>query len=191
MNVIETSLPGVLIIEPKVFTDPRGHFLETWNRRRYEDAGLNARFVQDNLALSSYGILRGLHYQNPHDQGKLVIVPQGRVFDVAVDIRAGSPYFGNWVGVELSSENNRQMFIPEGFAHGYCVLSDNALFAYKCTDYYHPEAEGGIAWNDQDLGIEWPFASPVLSTRDKMLPRLSEIPTARLPKYKKDMFPTP
>ena len=141
MNVIETKLPGVLIVEPKVFGDDRGYFFETWQKSRYEAMGIKGKFVQDNVSFSAHGVLRGLHYQHPHDQGKLVSVLQGEVFDVAVDIRVGSPTFGQWVGVHLSGDNYRQLWIPPGFAHGFCVLSDTALVAYKCTDYYAPGAE--------------------------------------------------
>lgn len=184
MKVIETRLPGVLIIEPKVFSDARGFFMETWQQERYRECGLPARFVQDNLSFSTQGVLRGLHFQNPNAQGKLVYVLQGEVFDVAVDIRAGSPTFGQWVGVTLSSDNKRQLYIPEGFAHGFCVLSDNALFAYKCTDFYNPRAEAGIIWNDPDIGIDWPVKEPILSQKDSAYPRFIDIPRDRLPRYK-------
>lgn len=181
MNVIKTKLPGVVIIEPQVFGDARGFFLETWNRSRYEAAGIPATFVQDNVSFSRHGILRGLHYQNPHPQGKLVSVLQGEVFDVAVDVRPDSPTFGQWVSVELTAENKRQMFVPVGYAHGFCVTSETALFAYKCTDVYTPEAEGCVLWNDPDLGITWPVENPTLSARDGQAPRLREIPRERLP----------
>lgn len=183
MNIIETRIPGVLIIEPQVFGDPRGYFLETWNEDRYIQAGLPTRFVQDNLSRSARGVLRGLHFQNPNAQGKLVYVPRGEVFDVAVDIRAGSPTFGQWVGLTLSSANFRQLYIPGGFAHGFCVLSETALFAYKCTDFYNPKAEGGIIWNDPDIGIDWPVAWPILSDKDGSYPELKDIPRADLPVY--------
>jgi dTDP-4-dehydrorhamnose 3,5-epimerase len=184
MNVIETKLPGVLIFEPKVFGDSRGFFMETWNKQRYEEAGITGNFVQDNLSYSSYGVLRGLHFQNPNAQGKLVYVIEGEVFDVAVDIRVGSPKFGQWVGVTLSSENKRQFYVPEGFAHGFCVTSETALFAYKCTDIYNPSAEGGILWNDPDIGIEWPIVNPILSDKDKNNQQLSKIDKTRLPEFK-------
>lgn len=181
MNIIETKLPGVVIVEPKVFGDTRGFFFETWNRERYEAAGIAARFVQDNVSFSRKGILRGLHFQNPHAQGKLVFVLQGEVFDVAVDIRPASPTFGQWASCVLSAENKRQMFVPEGFAHGFCVTSEAALFAYKCTDVYTPAAEGVVLWNDPDLGIPWPVADPSLNPRDAQAPRLRDIPRGRLP----------
>jgi len=183
MKITATRLPGVLIIEPDVFGDDRGSFMETYHQARYEELGIKARFVQDNLSYSRRGVLRGLHYQYPHSQGKLVYVLKGEVFDVAVDVRVGSPHYGQWVGVTLSEKNKRQLFIPEGFAHGFVVVSDEALFAYKCTDFYHPEAEGGIIWNDPDLGIEWPEMNPVLSSKDASYPRLCQIDPERLPVY--------
>ncbi|WP_312420869.1 dTDP-4-dehydrorhamnose 3,5-epimerase [Anaerospora hongkongensis] len=184
MNVIETNLQGVVIIEPKVFGDNRGFFMETWNQEKYEKAGLSFNFVQDNLSFSTKGVLRGLHFQNPNPQGKLVYVLQGEVFDVAVDIRVGSPTFGQWTGVTLSSENKRQFYVPEGFAHGFCVLSDTALFAYKCTDQYNPQTEGGIFWNDPDIGIEWPIMEPILSDKDNKSSRLKDICLNQLFKYR-------
>lgn len=183
MNIIETKIPGVLIVEPPVFGDTRGFFMETWRQERYEQLGIKEKFVQDNLSFSSKGILRGLHYQHPHEQGKLVTVVQGEVFDVAVDIRHGSPAFGQWVGVTLSGDNHRQLWIPPGLAHGFCVLSDTAYFMYKCTDVYTPAAEGGIIWNDPDIGIDWPVQGPVLSAKDQVYPRLRDIPADRLPHY--------
>ena len=181
MNVIATELPGVLIVEPKVFPDARGFFVETYNKERYFSCGITADFVQDNLSFSSRGVLRGLHYQNPHAQGKLVYVLQGEVWDVAVDIRSGSPQFGRWTAVTLSSDNKRQFYIPPGFAHGFCVLSDTALFTYKCTDLYHPECDGGIRWDDPEIGIAWPVAAPLLSDKDRKQPLLKDVPTGRLP----------
>jgi dTDP-4-dehydrorhamnose 3,5-epimerase len=183
MNIIETSLPGVLIIEPKVFGDERGFFLETWNQTRYAESGLPTRFVQDNLSFSRRSILRGLHFQNPHAQGKLVYVLQGEVFDVAVDVRLGSPTFGRSESVVLSAENKRQLYIPPGFAHGFCVTSDTALFAYKCTDFYHPQSEGSILWSDPDLAIAWPVQEPELSAKDRGGVRLADFPRERLPVY--------
>ncbi|GAB4263307.1 MAG: dTDP-4-dehydrorhamnose 3,5-epimerase [Thermoleophilia bacterium] len=183
MRVVETELPGVLLVEPRVFGDERGYFLETYQARRYAEAGIPGPFVQDNLSFSRRGVLRGLHYQHPHGQGKLVWVLQGEVFDVAVDIRRGSPFFGRWVGVRLSAENKRQLWIPPGFAHGFCVVSETALFAYKCTDYYAPEAEGAVRWDDPALGIDWPVADPVISAKDAAGLRLAEIPPERLPAY--------
>lgn len=183
MNVTETKLPGVLILEPKAFGDERGFFMETWQQERYEAIGIKEKFLQDNLSFSARGVLRGLHYQHPHSQGKLVSVVQGEVFDVAVDIRVGSPTFGQWVGVNLSGQNHRQLWVPSGFAHGFCVVSDTAYFTYKCTDVYTPQAEGGIIWNDPDIGIEWPTANVLLSDKDKVYCRLKEVSTDRLPKY--------
>jgi len=175
MKVLETEIPGVVIIEPKVFGDNRGFFLETWNEARYVEAGIAGPFVQDNLSYSVKGVLRGLHFQDPNPQGKLVYVLQGEVFDVAVDIRAGSPTFGRWASVMLSSENKRQFYIPPGLAHGFCVTSETALFTYKCTDLYNPAAEKGIIWNDPDIGIRWPIDEPVLSEKDKKNVRLRDI----------------
>ncbi|HZK56308.1 MAG TPA: dTDP-4-dehydrorhamnose 3,5-epimerase [Desulfosporosinus sp.] len=183
MKVIATGLPGVKIIEPKVFRDPRGFFMETWNQARYEELGLPAVFVQDNLSFSQKGVLRGLHFQNPNAQGKLVYVLQGEVFDVAVDIRVGSPTFGESVGVRLSSENKRQFYIPEGFAHGFCVTSETVLFAYKCTEMYQPQSEYGVNWQDPDLGIQWPLEKPLLSEKDQIYPRLKDIGVGILPRY--------
>ncbi len=183
MKVSETTLPGILLIEPDVFGDNRGFFMETWNRNRYGEQGLDVDFVQDNLSLSRQGILRGLHYQWPQPQGKLVQVLAGVVFDVAVDIRQGSPTFGQWFGCELSAENHFQLYIPEGFAHGFCVLSDEALFSYKCTDTYHSVTEHCLLWNDPDIGIEWPVTSPLLSDKDRNGLLLKDLPAADLPGY--------
>lgn len=180
MNILETPLPGVLIIEPEVFGDSRGFFIETWQAERYASAGL-PMFVQDNLSSSSKGVLRGLHYQEPEAQGKLVQVLQGEVFDVAVDIRLGSGTFGKWHGVTLSSENKRQFYVPAGFAHGFIVTSDTALFGYKCTELYRPEYDQSVLWNDSDIGISWPTNDPVLSAKDTEAPRLAEIPHDQLP----------
>jgi dTDP-4-dehydrorhamnose 3,5-epimerase len=183
MNVLETDLPGVLVVEPKVFGDERGFFMETWNAERYEEAGLPYRFVQDNLSFSQRGVLRGLHFQSPDQQGKLVYVLQGEVYDVAVDIRVGSPTFGEWTAVTLSSENKRQFYVPEGFAHGFLVTSDSALFAYKCTAKYNAKAEAAVLWNDPKIGIEWPTDDPVPSEKDSAAPPLAELLPERLPKY--------
>ena len=180
MNVITCDIPGLLVIEPKVFGDARGFFMETWNRERYCEAGLDWNFVQDNVSLSRRGILRGLHFQNPAPQGKLVFVLQGEVFDVAVDIRRSSPTFGRWHGLHLSGDNKRQFFIPPGFAHGFAVLSETALFAYKCTEFYTPQHEHAVAWNDPDIGIKWPLELPQLSEKDARAPRLKDIPRERL-----------
>ena len=183
MNVKETKLLGVLILEPKVFPDDRGYFLETWNSTRYEQVGMPGLFVQDNISFSKKGILRGLHFQYPQSQGKLIQVLSGEVLDVVVDIRVGSPTYGQWVGEVLSESNHRQIYVPPGFAHGYCVTSETAIFSYKCTDFYNPATEHGIIWNDPDIGIEWPIAQPVLSTKDKAYPRLKELQPENLPQF--------
>ncbi|RTZ71873.1 MAG: dTDP-4-dehydrorhamnose 3,5-epimerase [Gammaproteobacteria bacterium] len=184
MKIVETEIPGVLIIEPRLHGDHRGWFMESWQAQRYADAGIEGPFVQDNMTLSRHGILRGLHVQHPHAQGKLVQVMVGEVFDVAVDIRRGSPTFGKWAGVILSGENHRQFWVPPGFAHGYMVTSGEALFSYKCTDLYHPETEFGVRWDDPDIGIDWPVVGPpVLSEKDENAPLLKEIPAERLPEY--------
>jgi len=183
MNIKETKLTGVLILEPKVFTDDRGYFLETWNSTRYEQAGIPGPFVQDNISFSKKGILRGLHFQYPQPQGKLIQVLSGEVLDVVVDIRAGSPTYGQWVGEVLSESSHRQMYVPPGFAHGYCVTSEAALFSYKCTDFYNPATEHGIIWNDPDIGIAWPIAQPVLSTKDAVYPRLKDLRLENLPQF--------
>lgn len=175
INVIKTSIEGVLIVEPAVFGDRRGYFMETYNEREFQSAGIVNRFVQDNQSCSVKGVLRGLHFQKTHQQAKLVRVVSGEVFDVAVDLRDGSPTYGKWEGVILSAENKRQFLIPRGFAHGFAVLSEHAEFCYKCDDFYHPEDEGGILWNDPDIGIVWPLtAEPVLSDKDKAHPLLRE-----------------
>lgn len=181
MKTQQTALPGALILEPKVFGDARGFFMETWNRRRYVEAGLPGEFVQDNVSFSQHGVLRGLHYQHPNAQGKLVYVLQGEVFDVAVDVRVGSPTFGRWAGVTLSAENRRQFWVPPGFAHGFCVTGETALFCYKCTELYAPEHEGSILLNDPAIGIAWPLGHPTLSAKDAAAPPLAEINRARLP----------
>jgi dTDP-4-dehydrorhamnose 3,5-epimerase len=181
MQVIETSLPGVLIIKPKVFGDERGFFLETFQAQRYQQVGIPAPFVQDNLSFSRRGVLRGLHFQNPNPQGKLVYVLQGEVFDVAVDIRRGSPNYGRWVSSTLSAHNRRQLWVPAGFAHGFCVVSETALFVYKCTDYYNPDAEASIRWDDPSIGIDWPVSAPNLSAKDAAAPKLDAIGNDRLP----------
>ena len=175
MNVVETQLPGVLIIEPKVFGDHRGFFKETFQIERYQEAGIDLPFVQDNHSRSQRGVLRGLHWQKTRPQGKLVSCLLGTVFDVTVDVNPSSETFGTYVGVELSAENHRQLWIPPGYAHGFCVLSETADFQYKCTDLYFPEDEGGLIWNDPELSIEWPVESPSLSEKDLSLPTLDEI----------------
>lgn len=178
MNIIPTALDGVLILEPRVFGDERGFFMESFNQRAFDEAvGSHVEFVQDNHSRSARGVLRGLHYQlPPHAQGKLVRVTQGSVFDVAVDLRRSSPTFGRWVGVELSGSNHRQLWIPPGFAHGFIVTSDSADFLYKTTDYYAPQAEGAVRWDDPTIGIEWPDigSAPVLSGKDAAASRLAE-----------------
>jgi len=183
MEVIKSSLPGVLIIKPKVLGDERGYFVESYHHIRYQQAGIPAPFVQDNLSLSKKGTLRGLHLQHPHGQGKLVSVLQGEVFDVAVDVRLGSPHFGQWVGITLSAQNKHQLYIPTGFAHGFCVTSDEALFTYKCSELYHPESEMSILWNDSDIGITWPSKQPQLSAKDQQALPLNKLDQKRLPRY--------
>ena len=182
MKVLETTLPGVIVIEPKVFGDERGFFMETFQDLRYKDIGIKEDFVQDNASRSCKGVMRGLHYQINHPQGKLVSVSRGIIFDVAVDIRKGSPMFGKYYSHILSEDNHRQMYIPPGFAHGFCVLSDVADFSYKCTDYYDFDSERGILWNDSELGIEWPLTDVILSNKDKNSPRLCDVSDADLPK---------
>lgn len=168
MNVIETAIPGPLIIEPRVFGDARGFFMETWNAAAFGAAGLDLNFVQDNHSRSQKGVLRGLHFQNPGPQGKLVRVTSGAVFDVAVDLRKSSDHFGQWVGVELSAENQRMFWVPEGFAHGFLTLEDDTDFLYKCTAPYAPQSEHTLAWDDPAVGIEWPIAGlePLISGKD-------------------------
>jgi dTDP-4-dehydrorhamnose 3,5-epimerase len=180
MNVLRCELDGILLIEPKVFGDQRGFFLESWNRDRYRAAGITGDFVQDNFSLSARGTLRGLHAQNPRPQGKLVSVWQGEVWDVVVDIRRQSPTFGKWYGVMLSAENKRQLWVPPGFAHGFVVTSDSALFHYKCTDTYSPKDEIGFLWNDPAVGIRWPVTDPILSARDTKNPLLRDLPPEKL-----------
>jgi dTDP-4-dehydrorhamnose 3,5-epimerase len=184
VEVVETRIPGVLILKPRVFGDPRGWFMETWQSERYAEHGLPERFVQDNQAYSERGVLRGLHIQNPYGQGKLVQVVKGAVFDVAVDVRRGSPWFGQWVGVELTETNHHQFYVPVGFAHGYLVLSENAIFSYKCTDFYHPETQFSVRWDDPGIAIEWPGdVTPILAEKDQFAPYLSDIPLEQLPVY--------
>jgi dTDP-4-dehydrorhamnose 3,5-epimerase len=172
MNIIKTKIPDVLLIEPKVFGDERGFFLESFHAERYAEAGIPGPFVQDNHSHSARGVLRGLHFQKHYPQGKLVYVTQGSVFDVAVDIRRDSPTFKQWVGVTLTADRHQQFYVPAGFAHGFCVLSEMADFHYKCTDYYHPEDEGSLRWNDPDIGIVWPISQPTLSNKDANAPYL-------------------
>jgi dTDP-4-dehydrorhamnose 3,5-epimerase len=180
MTVTELELPGLLLFEPRVFEDARGAFMEAYHAERYREHGLDAPFVQDNLSRSQRGVVRGLHFQRRHPQGKLISVVRGAVYDVAVDLRSGSTTFGQHVGVELSDANRRQLWVPPGFAHGFCALS-TADVLYKCTDVYHPEDEGGLLWNDPALGIDWPVAEPVLSERDLRHPRLADLSPEQLP----------
>ena len=183
MRILETGLPGVVVVEPRVHGDARGYFMETWNAGRYREAGLPDRFLQSNVSRSGPGVVRGLHFQYPAPQGKLVWVLEGRVFDVAVDIRRGSPTFGQWAGVELSCDNHRQLYIPEGFAHGFCVLGEGALLSYLCTVEYQAEYDAVIAWNDPDIGIRWPLEAGSLSAKDAAAPSLAELSEDRLPRF--------
>jgi dTDP-4-dehydrorhamnose 3,5-epimerase len=180
MKVVRTRLEGVVLIEPRAFPDERGFFMETWNRARYAEAGVDAAFVQDNLSFSRRHVLRGLHFQNPVAQGKLVCVLQGAVWDVAVDLRRGSPTFAEWEGFLLSAENRRQLYVPEGFAHGFVVTADTALFSYKCTAPYSAPHERSLRWNDPEVGVAWPVQAPVLSAKDAAAPLLRELPEAVL-----------
>jgi dTDP-4-dehydrorhamnose 3,5-epimerase len=180
MNVQPGKLKGLLVIEPKVFGDARGFFMESWNLRQYQEAGIGTSFVQDNISVSRRGALRGLHFQNPNGQGKLVSVLQGEVLDVVADIRLRSATFGQWEAVHLSSENKRQFYIPPGFAHGFLVLSESAMFHYKCTEFYSPKDEVTLRWNDPALGIEWPLKDPIVSEKDAKGMLLKDIPRERL-----------
>lgn len=185
-NFIKTKIDDVYIIEPKVFGDNRGYFMESYNQEHFEAAGLNMTFVQDNESKSSKGVLRGLHFQRKHSQGKLVRVTKGEVFDVAVDLRTGSETYGKWEAVILSEENKKQFYIPKGFAHGFLVLSDEAVFNYKCTDFYAPEYDGGIMWNDPDINIEWPLEgieNILLSEKDKDHPSLKQLDLSKYPDF--------
>jgi dTDP-4-dehydrorhamnose 3,5-epimerase len=183
MKLIETDLPGCVVIEPAVHGDARGWFYESFHAEKYKNAGLDLRVVQSNVSRSAHGVLRGLHYQWPNPQGKLVGVIAGEVYDVAVDIRVGSPTFGRWAAVILSADNKRQFWIPEGFAHGFAVLSDHAIFSYHCTALYDRAADAAIRWNDADLAIDWPISAPLLSDKDAKAPFLREVPPERLPRY--------
>ncbi len=185
MQILETTLPGVLLIEPRVFNDDRGFFFESYSEKRAWDAGLQVKFVQDNHSFSKQGTLRGLHYQLQNPQGKLVRVATGEVFDVAVDIRQGSPTFGQWYGAHLSADNRRQLYVPPGFAHGFCVLSETADFLYKCTAFYTPGDEYSIRWDDPDLGINWQVENPVLSAKDAIAPLLKDA-AHQLPTYQQE-----
>jgi dTDP-4-dehydrorhamnose 3,5-epimerase len=175
MKIIQTSIPEVIVFIPPVFTDSRGYFLETYQQQKYAEAGIPKPFVQDNQSYSTKNVLRGLHFQLRHPQGKLVRVTQGSVFDVAIDVRKNSPTFGKWHGEIISAENKKQMYVPENFAHGFCVLSDSAEFLYKCTDFYTPGDEVGLIWNDPQLGIEWPIDQPILSDKDAVLPSWADV----------------
>lgn len=183
MKIIETKLPGAVVLEPAVFGDARGFFMETWNAERFGAHGLPTKFVQSNVSSSAKGVLRGLHYQWPRPQGKLVSVLQGEVLDVAVDIRRGSPTFGQWEAVILSEENKRQFWVPEGFAHGFAVLSDMAVFSYLCTDVYVKEADAGVRWNDPAIGVDWKIDAPLLSDKDTRARLLADIVEDRLPVF--------
>ncbi len=180
MKINRCELEGLLVIEPNVFGDSRGFFMETWNQRRYQEAGLTQDFVQDNISFSRRGILRGLHFQHPSAQGKLVSVLQGEVFDIAVDLRQRSSTFGRAQTINLSSENKLQFYIPPGFAHGFLVLSETAMFHYKCSDFYSPKEELTLRWDDPDLGIAWPIKNPLVSDKDAKGLRLRELPKERL-----------
>ena len=175
MEIITTEFPGLVLIKPKIFGDARGYFYESWNKERYDSAGITEAFVQANVSFSSRGVLRGLHYQKPYTQGKLVSVLMGEVWDVVVDLRRSSPTFGKWQGFTLTGERKEQLYVPHGFAHGFCVLSETALFQYKCTDRYSPESERGIMWNDETLNIPWPVHEPLISDKDKMHPRFIKL----------------
>lgn len=175
MKIAKTPIPDLLLIQPRVFSDERGFFLETFRRRGFEDQGIGLEFVQDNHSRSRKGVLRGLHFQKNYPQGKLIYVISGAIFDVALDIRRESPSFGRWHGAVLSDENHHQLWIPPGCAHGFCVISEQVDLVYKCTDYYHPEDEGGIIWNDPELKIKWPIANPIVSEKDSKNPTLRAI----------------
>jgi len=183
MKVIKTDLPGCVVIEPTVHGDARGYFYESFNARTYREAGLDLQFVQSNVSRSAQGVLRGLHYQFPHSQGKLVNVLEGEVYDVAVDIRAGSPTFGRWAAAVLSADNKRHFWIPEGFAHGFVVLSEFATFCYQCTALYERAADAAIRWNDGEIAVDWPVAAPQLSDKDQAAPFLRDVPRDKLPAY--------
>ncbi|MFC3652370.1 dTDP-4-dehydrorhamnose 3,5-epimerase [Dyella humi] len=183
MKAITTSLPGVLVVEPQVFEDPRGFFYESYHEAKYAKLGIYASFVQTNVSRSSKGVLRGLHYQWPNPQGKLVSVLEGEVYDVAVDIRLGSPTFGQWTSAMLTADNRRHMWIPAGFAHGFCVLSEQATFTYQCTTLYDPTADASICWNDAAIGVDWPVGEPLISSKDAKAPLLADVPADRLPSF--------
>jgi dTDP-4-dehydrorhamnose 3,5-epimerase len=177
------ALPEILLIEPDLFGDARGHLIEAWQAARYQAAGIDAAFVQDNLTRSEEGVVRGLHFQMPEPQGKLVMCAEGEIFDVAVDVRRGAPRFGRWAGARLSAANGHQLWIPAGFAHGFCVLGGPAVCLYKCTAPYAPGGQMAVRWNDPDIGIDWPVAAPLLSPKDAAAPLLRDIPPERLPRW--------
>ncbi len=183
LQIIETSLPGVLLIKPRVFADPRGFFLETYRQNVLAEAGIHETFVQDNHSHSSRGVLRGLHYQLRQPQAKLCRVARGEVLDIAVDVRLGSPNFGKWVGVALSGENHAQIYVPKGFAHGFVVRSETADFLYKCSDYFEASDDRGVLWNDPDIGVDWQTSEPVLSEKDRRYLPLAQIAHDQLPRY--------
>ncbi|QAU24932.1 dTDP-4-dehydrorhamnose 3,5-epimerase [Dyella sp. M7H15-1] len=183
MKAVQTSLPGVLVVEPQVFEDSRGFFYESYHQAKYAALGIHAGFVQTNVSRSSRGVLRGLHYQWPHPQGKLVSVLEGEVYDVAVDIRRGSPTFGQWTSAMLTANNHRHMWIPDGFAHGFCVLSGHATFIYQCTTLYDSTADASICWNDAAIGIDWPMSEPLISAKDAKAPLLADVAANRLPLF--------
>ena len=183
MKIIETSLPGCIVIEPRVFGDDRGFFFESFNRDKLAEHGLQPQFVQGNVSSSRRGVLRGLHYQWPNPQGKYVSVVEGEVWDVAVDIRRGSPHFGQWTAVLLSAQNKRHFWIPEGFAHGFAVLSESATFSYQCTALYDRAGDAAVRWNDADIGIDWPLSKPLLSEKDERAPFLRDVARDKLPVY--------
>jgi dTDP-4-dehydrorhamnose 3,5-epimerase len=180
---IDTALPGVYVIEPVVHGDARGWFFESFHARKYAELGIDTQLLQTNVSRSARGVVRGLHYQWPNPQGKLVSVLEGEVYDVAVDIRRGSPTFGRWEAAMLTAGNHRQLWIPEGFAHGFCVVSEAATFMYQCTALYDPAADSGVRWNDAAIGIDWPVAGPLLSEKDKASPFLADVPADKLPAY--------
>jgi dTDP-4-dehydrorhamnose 3,5-epimerase len=188
MEVIPTPFPEVLLIKPKIYHDNRGFFYESHQQSKYKALGIESVFVQDNISFSKKGVLRGLHYQLEHAQDKLVHVIAGAVFDVVVDVRHGSPTFGQWMGQILSDENHLQLFVPKGFAHGFCVLSDQAHFVYKCSDYYNPTSEFGIIWNDPAVKVEWPIENPILSEKDALNPSLRNVSSKLLPHFKSSVI---
>ncbi|MGA1874476.1 MAG: dTDP-4-dehydrorhamnose 3,5-epimerase [bacterium] len=181
VKIFSSDLKDVLIVEPRIFEDERGFFMESYHRKKYQEAGLDRVFVQDNLSHSVQNVIRGLHYQLHHPQAKLIQVLRGVIFDVAVDIRQGSPAFGQWIGLLLSDRRHQHLFIPEGFAHGFCVLTERAEVMYKCTDFYDPDDEHGLRWDDPNLAIQWPIRNPVVSARDAELPFLSKVSKENLP----------